>query len=194
MSIAIIDYGAGNTKSVQFALDRINEPSIVTADPKIIKKAKGVIFPGVGHAKPAMKVLKEKGLDKVIPELNQTVLGVCLGMQLMCKKSEEGDAEGLGIFDAEIVRFNSSLNVPQMGWNKLKTTDSPLFKGVEEGYVYFVHSYYAKQCKETIGLTNYGGVFSAALQKDNFYGCQFHPEKSGLVGEQILKNFIELCD
>lgn len=188
--IAIIDYGAGNVRSVMFALERLNIEYILTDDAETIQNAPKVIFPGVGHAKPAMDALKAKGLDTVIKNLNQPVLGVCLGMQLMCSKSEEGNTEGLGIFDAEVVLFKNTPKVPHMGWNKLENGKS-ILTGIEED-VYFVHSYYVPESKDTMATCNFGSNFSAALQKDNFHGCQFHPEKSGEVGERILKEFIEL--
>lgn len=189
-SVVIINYGAGNVRSVMFALERLGVEYILTDDVKIIQNAPKVIFPGVGHAKPAMDALKAKGLDTVIKNLKQPVLGVCLGMQLMCSKSEEGNTEGLGIFDAEVVLFKNTPKVPHMGWNKLENGKS-ILDGIDED-VYFVHSYFVPESKDTMAICNFGSDFSAALQKDNFYGCQFHPEKSGEVGERILNNFIQL--
>ena len=195
MKIVIIDYGAGNTKSVEYALNRIGVKATLTANLIEVKNADGVIFPGVGHASSAMRSLKEKGLDLLIPELKQPVLGICLGMQLMCSSSEEGGTKGLGIFQEKAIKFQNDLKVPQIGWNKLKIReDNDLLERVDREFVYFVHSYYVPVSQQTIGKTEYGVEFSAALQKDNFYGCQFHPEKSSLAGEKILKNFISICE
>ena len=192
-NVVIIDYGAGNIQSVQFAFERLGITALLTNDTDKIIAADKVIFPGVGHADPALKSLREKGLDKLIPMLKQPVLGICLGMQLMCNFSEENNQNGLGIFSVDVKKFTNSEKVPHIGWNTLNNTNSVLFKGVSmESYTYFVHSYFAEIGIETIAETNYGQPFSAALQKDNFYGCQFHPEKSGGVGQQILKNFTEL--
>lgn len=191
--VAIIDYDAGNIQSVLFALERLGINAVFTDDPEIIKSAKKVIFPGVGHATPALNALKEKGLDKLIPQLKQPVLGICLGMQLMCRFSEENNEKALGIFDVDVKKFSTSEKIPHMGWNSIKASGNLLFKGINPNtYVYFVHSYYADLGKETITTTEYGIPFSSALQKDNFYGCQFHPEKSGEAGQKILKNFMEL--
>lgn len=192
--IAIIKYNAGNVKSVQYALERLGAISVVTDDEDTIRNADKVIFPGVGHAGSAMENVREKGLDKLIVSLKQPVLGVCVGMQLMCKHSEEGDTTGMGIFDTEIKLFRSEiLKVPQMGWNTIFGFKSPLFKGLSEpAYIYNVHSYYAELNEQTAATCDYVQPYSAALQKDNFYAVQFHPEKSGKVGEQILKNFISI--
>lgn len=191
--VAIIDYGAGNIQSVLFALERLGINAVLTDDPEKIRSASKVILPGVGHATPALNALKEKGLDKLIPQLKQPVLGICLGMQLMCRFSEENNEEALGIFNVDVKKFPSGEKVPHMGWNAIDSIASPLFKDVDSSsYVYFVHSYFAETGDETIASTNYGTSFSAALNKDNFYGSQFHPEKSGEVGQIILKNFIEL--
>ena len=189
-NIVIIDYGAGNVKSVNFAFQRLGYAPVLSDDPLVIKNADYVIFPGVGHAKAAMEQLKAKHLVSVIQELKQPVLGVCLGMQLMCRFSEEGDVDGLGIFDVDVVRFDDQLKVPHMGWNDLQNGKSLI--NVASGQVYFVHSYFVPITEETIARCEYGISFSAALAKDNFYGCQFHPEKSGEVGERILKRFLEL--
>ena len=193
MKIIIIDYGAGNIKSIQFAFSRLGYEAILTSDADIIRASDKVIFPGVGEASNAMEMLKLSGLDKVIPTLKQPVLGICLGMQLLCNHSDEGDTNGLGVFDVEVRKFSNSVKVPQMGWNKITNLKSDLFKGISEGeYMYLVHSYYAEQCKETIATTNYETNYASALQHNNFYGVQFHPEKSSVAGEQILKNFINL--
>lgn len=189
--VVIIDYGAGNIQSVQFALERLGVQAVLTHNEEDILGADKVIFPGVGHATPAMKSLQEKGLDKLIPTLTQPVLGICLGMQLMCSFSEENNQNGLDIFSTTVKRFSEEEKVPHIGWNDIKFKESELFRGIEEKpYVYFVHSYYAELGAETIATTGYGQEFSAALQRNNFYGCQFHPEKSGDVGELILRNFI----
>lgn len=193
MKIAIIDYGAGNVQSVLFALERLGFEGIVTNDWKTIKKADKVIFPGVGEASSAMKMLADSGLDILIPTLKQPVLGICLGMQLMCKHSEEGNTNGLGIFDINVVKFSNEVKVPQMGWNTIYNLKSPLFTGIKENeFMYLVHSYYAPLSENTIATTNYVHEYSTALQSDNFFGVQFHPEKSGIFGEQILKNFLNL--
>ena len=192
--IAIIKYNAGNVQSVQYALQRLGATSIVTDDPEIIRSASKVIFPGVGHANAAMEYLKEKELDKLIISLQQPVLGICLGLQLLCNHSEEGDTRCMGIFDTDVKLFESTtLKIPQIGWNNIYGYGSVLFNGLEENaFVYTVHSYYAALCNETTAKTDYGLPYSAALQKNNFYAVQFHPEKSGKIGETILKNFIQL--
>lgn len=193
MKIAIIDYGAGNVQSVLFALERLGFEGNVTNDWNTIKSADKVIFPGVGEASSAMKMLQESGLDVLIPTLKQPVLGICLGMQLMCKHSEEGNTNGLGIFDVNVVKFSNEVKVPQMGWNTIYNLKTPLFEGIKENeFMYLVHSYYAPLSENTIATTNYELEYSTALQRDNFYGVQFHPEKSGVFGEQIMKNFLNL--
>ena len=193
MKLIIIDYGAGNIKSIQFAFKRLGVDAILSNNIDEIKAADKVIFPGVGEASSAMKMLQESGLDKIIPTLKQPVLGICLGMQLMCNFSEEGNTKGLGIFDVEIKRFSNAVKVPQMGWNTVSNLKSALFTGVKENeFMYLVHSFYAENCKESIATTTYETSYAAALQKNNFYGVQFHPEKSSLAGEQLLKNFLEL--
>ncbi len=193
MKIAIIDYGAGNVQSVLFALERLRFEGIVTNDWNTIKTADKVIFPGVGEASSAMKMLVDSGLNVLIPTLKQPVLGICLGMQLMCKHSEEGNTNGLGIFDVNVVKFSQEVKVPQMGWNTIYNLKSPLFFGIKEKeFMYLVHSYYAPLSENTIAITNYEQEYSTALQRDNFFGVQFHPEKSGIFGEQILKNFLNL--
>lgn len=195
--IAIVDYDTGNLRSVCNALDRIGAEYCVTDNHDIIKNADRVLLPGVGEASTAMQKLSERGLCDVIKGLKQPVLGICIGLQLMCRSSEEGNARCLGIFDVEVRRFNASpddgVKVPHMGWNEIRNLQSPLFKGIEEGaFVYFVHSFAADVCTGTIATSCNGREFAAAINKDNFYGAQFHPEKSGAVGERILKNFIEL--
>lgn len=191
--IAIIDYGAGNIQSVQFALERIGVKSILTCEPKQIISSDKVIFPGVGHASPALNALKENKLELLIPNLKQPVLGICLGMHLMCNFLEENNESGLGIFSVDVRKFSNKKKVPHMGWNTIDKLDSLLFEGIpNNAYLYFVHSFFADINESTIAETNYGLKFSSSLQKDNFYGCQFHPEKSGKIGQQILKNFIEM--
>ncbi|WP_081210917.1 imidazole glycerol phosphate synthase subunit HisH [Salegentibacter sediminis] len=191
MKIVIIDYGAGNIQSIKFAIKRLGFDAVLSSDAQEIKAADRVIFPGVGEAGSAMKMLKSTGLDKVIPELKQPVLGICLGMQLMCRHSEEGDTEGLGIFHADVVKFKTQLKVPQIGWNRIFNLKSELFEGIkEQEFVYLVHSYYVPECAETIASTEYGVEYTTAIQKDNFYGVQFHPEKSSDAGEKILENFL----
>ena len=193
MKIIIINYGAGNIQSIQFALQRLGYEGVLSNNIQEIQSADKVIFPGVGEASSAMKKLRESGLDKIIPALKQPVLGICLGMQLMCNSSEEGNTLGLGIFDVNIIKFTNAVKVPQMGWNTIYNLNSNLFEGISEHeYMYLVHSFYAPKCQETVALTNYETEYSSALQKDNFYGIQFHTEKSGKIGEQILKNFLKL--
>ncbi len=191
--IAIIKYNAGNIASVKNAVERLGYECKVTDDISEIQSAEKVIFPGVGEAGSAITHLTNKGLDKIIQSLVQPTLGICLGLQLMCRHSEEGNTQCLGIFDVEVKKFPSTDIVPHMGWNNLKVEESPLFTGFgKQDTVYFVHSYYAEICPETIARCEYILPFSAAMQKNNFYATQFHPEKSGDVGENILKNFLEL--
>ncbi len=193
MKIVIINYGAGNIQSIIFAIERLGFYAVLSNDPAEIKAADKVIFPGVGEASYAMKMLKESGLDALIPTLTQPVLGICLGMQLMCKHTQEGDTTGLGIFDVDVIKFTPKVKVPQMGWNTIYNLKSDLFKEVsEKEYMYLVHSFYAPICEETIATTDYEVEYSSALENGNFYGTQFHPEKSGDVGEQILGNFLKL--
>ncbi|ESU24901.1 imidazole glycerol phosphate synthase subunit [Flavobacterium enshiense DK69] len=180
-------------QSVLFALERIGFQGSLTNDWNEMKSADKVIFPGVGEASSAMKKLKDCGLDILIPTLKQPVLGICLGMQLMCNSSQEGNTKGLGIFDVDVIRFSNSVKVPQMGWNTIYDLQSALFEGIKENeFMYLVHSFYAPKCKNAIATTDYESEYATALQKDNFYGVQFHPEKSGAAGEQILKNFLLL--
>ena len=193
MKLIIIDYGAGNIKSIQFAFKRFGVNAILSSNIDEIKTADKVIFPGVGEASSAMKMLQESGLDKIIPTLKQPVLGICLGMQLMCNFSEEGNTKGLGIFDVVIKRFSNAVKVPQVGWNTISKLKSDLFTGVKEKeFMYLVHSFYAENCEESIATTAYEIEYAAALQNDNFYGVQFHPEKSGIEGAKILANFLKL--
>ena len=202
MKIAIIKYNAGNVQSVLYALQRLGIDASVTDDHSEIKSADKVIFPGVGHAASAMDYLKERKLDQLIVSLQQPVLGICLGLQLLCNFSEEGNTKCLGVFDAAVKKFDESVfqnknlvpvKIPHMGWNTITDLSSPLMEGIaEESYVYFVHSYYAELSKETIATTDYIHPFSAAMHKDNFYGVQFHTEKSAEVGETILSNFLKL--
>lgn len=191
--VAIIDYNVGNVKSLQFALERLGVKSILTNDYGLIKKSEKVIFPGQGAASTAMDKLKEVGLDKLIPNLKQPVLGICLGMQLLCENTEEGDVDGLGIIKCNVIKFSDKLKVPQMGWNKVKKLRTKLFNKINEGdYMYLVHSYFVPTINETIGQSEYGLTYSVAVQKENFFGVQFHPEKSSAAGSQLLKNFLEL--
>jgi glutamine amidotransferase len=196
MSTVIIQYNAGNIQSVLYALERLGVDAIVTDDQEKIKSADKVIFPGVGEASTAMQYLKDRNLDSLIKELKQPVLGICLGMQLMCTYSEENNTDCLGIFNEQVKQFkpeNISIKVPQMGWNTITHLQSNLFKLVpENSYAYFVHGYYASIGEHTIAQTNYIIDYSCALHKDNFYGVQFHPEKSAKVGEQIIQNFLSL--
>jgi glutamine amidotransferase len=193
MKLVIIKYNAGNIRSVLFALERLGVYAKVTDDVDEIRAADKVIFPGVGEASSAMKYLREKGLDKLICSLTQPVLGICLGMQLMCAHSEENDTQCLGIFDQNVKRFptNDGFKIPQIGWNTISQLSSPLFDGIsEDAYMYFVHSYYVEACKNAIATTDYILEYSSAIQKDNFCAVQFHPEKSGELGQKIVENFI----
>ena len=195
--IAIVKYNAGNIRSVINALRRLGVDPLLTDDPRELRRAEKVLLPGQGEAGNAMAYLRGHGLDEVIRSLTQPMLGICIGQQLICRHSEEGDTPCLGIIDADVVRFQPTKHedkVPQMGWNSiLFDTSTNLFEGVKNGvYMYFVHSYYVPVCEYTIATTEYIHPFSAALHKDNFYATQFHPEKSGSVGEQILKNFLAL--
>lgn len=193
--IAIVDYKMGNLRSVENALKRLGAEFVVTADAEQIKRADKVLLPGVGNAAEAMENLREAGLVEVIRSLRRPVLGICVGMQVMCRHSEEGDVDCLNIFDARVKRFQHSAleKVPHMGWNSIGNLESKLFKGINGGeMVYFVHSFYPELCPDTIATTRHGVMFSAALKYENFYGTQFHPEKSGDVGERIIENFLKL--
>lgn len=197
--IAVVDYATGNLRSVADALRRAGAEFTLTADPAVLRRADKVILPGVGEASSAMSKLRERGLDTVIPTLTQPVLGICIGMQLMCLSSAEGDARCMGIFPARVLRLPSVtpdgalLKVPHVGWDTISDLRTPLFRGLaEETYVYYVHSFAAEPCAATAATTDYGHPFSAALARDNFFGTQFHPEKSGAAGAQILRNFLNL--
>tara|TARA_B100000809_G_scaffold73939_1_gene71716 strand:+ start:13763 stop:14341 length:579 start_codon:yes stop_codon:yes gene_type:complete len=191
--IAIIKYNAGNIKSVQNALNRLGYDSIITDDPTIILNSEKVIFPGVGEASSAMEYLIDRGLDKVIKSITQPFLGICLGLQLMCNHTEEGNTSCLNIFDTNVKLFPPTEKVPHMGWNNFADVKGTLFSKINKNDdVYYVHSYYAELNKDTVAVCNYINPFSAALQKNNFYATQFHPEKSAKIGEQILKYFLEL--
>jgi glutamine amidotransferase len=196
MKTVIIKYNAGNIQSVLYALERIGVSAMVTDALEEIQTADKVIFPGVGEASTAMQYLKERKLDELIINLKQPVLGICLGMQLMCTHSTENNTNCLGIFEEQVEQFETAdptIKVPQIGWNTITALKTPLFKGIaENSFAYFVHGYYAAKGKHTIATTNYIQDYSSALQKDNFYGVQFHPEKSALVGEQIIQNFLAL--
>lgn len=194
MKIVIIDYGAGNVYSVMTAIERLGYKAVLSSDKNEICTADKVIFPGVGQASSALAELKNRGLDKVLPTLKVPVLGICLGMQMMCAHSQEGGgAEGLGIFPMTVRRFVGEEKIPHMGWNNIYGLSSPIMEGVSEGKVYFVHSYYVEvDDRYTIARCDYMGKFSAAIKRDNFYGVQFHPEKSAAMGEMIIKNFLEL--
>jgi imidazole glycerol-phosphate synthase subunit HisH len=197
MNIVIIKYNAGNIRSVLFALERIGVHGLVTDDPVLIRSADKIIFPGVGEASSAMHYLRERKLDRLIQNLEQPVLGICLGMQLLCGHSEENDTVCLGVFTEQVKKFipvdDEQIKVPQMGWNNIYDLGSPLFTGVpENSYCYFLHGYYAGLGEATISKTDYIQAYSSALHRKNFYGVQFHPEKSAGVGELVLKNFIQL--
>lgn len=200
MKVAIVKYNAGNVQSVIYALNRLGVEPIYTDDADELKNADKVIFPGVGEASSSMAYLKSKGLDQIIRELTQPVLGICIGQQLMCDHSEEGDADCIGVFPEKVVKFKHTnaqgekFKVPHMGWNKLSNLKSPLFEGISEehAYVYYVHSFYVPLSEHTIAQSDYVNAYTAALQKDNFYSVQFHPEKSGEVGAKILENFLAL--
>lgn len=196
MNVAIVDYNAGNIYSVIHALERLGVSPLLTDNPEQIAKADKVLFPGQGEAGNAMRYLKQHGLDRVIRGLRQPLLGICIGQQLLCSHSEEGDVDCLGIFDVPVLRFRPQRHedkVPHMGWNTIGQTRSPLFRGFEGNeFVYFVHSFYVPECEWTVATTDYIQPFSAALRRDNFYATQFHPEKSGDTGERILQNFLDI--
>ena len=202
MDVAIVKYNAGNIYSVVNAMKRLGINPIITDDAEMLQKADRVLFPGQGQAKEAMEYLKAHHLDQIIRDLKQPVLGICVGQQLLCRHSEEGDVDCIGIFDVDVKRFQPQRHedkVPAMGWNEIYDLKTDLYKGFGKSseallhpYSYFVHSYYVPLCEDTIATANYILPYSASLHKDNFYTCQFHPEKSGKVGEQILKNFLEI--
>ncbi len=195
MDVAIVKYNAGNIYSVVNAMKRLGINPILTDDAEMLQKADRVLFPGQGQAKEAMEYLKAHQLDQAIKNLTQPVLGICVGQQLLCRHSEEGDVDCIGIFDVDVKRFKPQKHedkVPAMGWNELYDLKTDLYKGLSHPYSYFVHSYYVPLCEETIATADYILPYSASLHKDNFYTCQFHPEKSGKVGEQILRNFLDL--
>ena len=193
MKITILDYGAGNIQSIQFALARLGVNATLSNDKEEILSSDKIIFPGVGHASEAMKQLNTTGLAHLIPNLKQDVLGICLGMQLLCNSTEEGETKALGVFDVDVKRFSRAVKVPHMGWNRIEDLKSDLFKGLNSNpYMYSVHSYYAPMVAQTIASSTYELPFSAALQHRNFYGVQFHPEKSSTDGAQILTNFLNL--
>ena len=195
MQVAVVKYNAGNIYSVMNALERLGVEPLLTDDAQQLRQADRVLFPGQGEASGAMAYLREHGLDQVIRSLTQPVLGICIGQQLLCRHSEEGNVDCLGIFDAEVKRFSPTRHedkVPCMGWNRIYDTKSELMTGIEGQFVYFVHSFYVPSCPETIATADYIQPYSAALHKDNFYATQFHPEKSGSVGERIIRNFLEL--
>lgn len=193
MKTVIVDYDAGNVKSLQFALERLGVKALITNDSEHISAADKVIFPGQGEAGSAMDKLKSKGLDLLIPQLNQAVLGICLGMQLLCEKTEEGNTKGLGIIPTQVKRFPETVKVPQMGWNTVNHNENGLFKGISQDcYMYLVHSYSVPLTENTIAQSDYAGAYSVAVEKDNFYGVQFHPEKSSKDGLLLLENFLKL--
>ena len=197
MNVAIVKYNAGNVYSVTNSLKRLGVEPVLTDDADVLAKADCVLFPGQGEAKGAMAYLRERRLDEVIRNLKQPVLGICIGQQLLCRHSEEGDVDCIGVFDAEVKRFRPQRHedkVPQMGWNSIGNLKSGLFEGIgEDSHVYFVHSYFVPMCSDTIATTDYIMPFSAALHRDNFYATQFHPEKSGDTGEKIIENFLKMA-
>ena len=192
MNTVIIDYDAGNVKSLQFAFERLGVEAQITHNIDSISSADKVVFPGQGEAASAMEKLRSKGLDTLIPKLRQPLLGICLGMQLLCKQTEEGNTQGLGILPSKVKRFPNIIKVPQMGWNTVNHNAEGLFEGItQDCYMYLVHSYFVPITPNTIAQTNYAGAYSVAVQKDNFYGVQFHPEKSSKDGLRLLENFLK---
>jgi len=194
--ITIVDYGVGNLRSVKNALGRLGAEYILTSDPELVSSAEKILLPGVGNAAEAMANIRACGLVPAIKQFRKPLLGICIGMQILCRHSDEGDTDCIGLFDTDVTRFDASdasLKVPHMGWNRIDNLSSRLFKNIDEGsYLYFVHSYRPGICRDTIATTEYGGMFSSALKYENFYGTQFHPEKSGDIGERIIKNFLAL--
>ena len=193
MNTVIIDYDAGNVKSLQFALERLGVRAVLTNDRELIASANRVIFPGQGEAVSAMKKLIKNGLDQLIPSLKQPVLGICLGMQLLCDKTEEGETNGLGIVPTKVLRFPNTVKVPQMGWNLVTHSNTGLFRGIQQRcYMYLVHSYFVPIEEETSAKSYYAGEYSVGIKKNNFYGVQFHPEKSSKAGSELLENFLKI--
>lgn len=193
MTVGIVDYGAGNVQSLCFALQRLGALPVPTCDAAVLRSADRVIFPGVGHASPALRCLRDCGLDVVLPQLQQPVLGICLGLQLLCASTAESGERGIGVFTPSVVRFPAKGKVPHTGWNRVSTSGSVLFSGLPQSeYLYFVHSYYAPLCSQTVATAHHLVEFSAALQANNFFAVQFHPEKSSAAGARILRNFLEL--
>ena len=191
--VAIIKYNAGNVRSVQFALARLGVEPVLTDDPAALRAASHVIFPGVGEASSAMTYLRQRGLDQIIPTLEQPVLGICLGLQLLCRHSEEADTDCLGVFDTDVRKFRGEAKIPQIGWNTVHHDSTGLFKGIpDESYFYFVHSFFAEPCAQQTAETTYIQPFASALSRDNFHAVQFHPEKSADVGSRLLQNFLAL--
>lgn len=192
MSVCVIDYGMGNIASVMNSFRRLEVEATLSSDPEVISSAQRVVLPGVGHAARAMSALRERELDRLIPQLTQPVLGICLGLQILCTVSEEGDTPGLGVFPLRVRRFREDLKVPHVGWNTVEAISGIESSLADRNYYYFVHSYFAELGPQTTGQTTYGENFSAVLERDNFYGVQFHPEKSGAAGLALLERFLKL--